>query len=318
MSPLARMTTPEAPSITSCIPESLRSTRTSRRPPRCGTGISAGRSTRTSQAPSAHAARSVPSAAVGGGVVVTGAAVQALGPHPAIEFDAGEKRAHDYVRHGTTNLFAALNVTTGEVFGECKPTRNGANFLAFLKKAVKPHSDAEIHVVLDNLSTHTTPDVMAWLERNPHVYFHFTPARVNRSSARPMSSLDRPADHCSAPARVRPAGRPHPPARRWSRGRGTRRSDRRRDRLPGFGELVPVHDTVFDDQHDPTGRGDVGDRVAVHQDQVGELADRQRAEIGARGPGSPRRRWWRRPGPASGSARARPSARALGRGRRGG
>ena len=220
LSPLARMTTPEAPSITSCIPESLRSTRTSRRPPRCGTVISAGRSTRTSQAPSAHAARSVPSAAVGGGVVVTGAGVQALGPHPAIEFDAGKKRTHDYVRHGTTNLFAALNVTTGEVFGECKPTRNGANFLAFLKKAVKPHSDAEIHVVLDNLSTHTTPDVMAWLERNPHVYFHFTPARVNRSSARPMSSLDRPADHGSAPARVRPAGRPHPPARRWSRGRG--------------------------------------------------------------------------------------------------
>ena len=46
-----------------------------------------------------------------------------------IAFDATEKRTHDYVRHGTTNLFAALNVATGEVFGECKPTRNGANFL---------------------------------------------------------------------------------------------------------------------------------------------------------------------------------------------
>jgi len=92
-----------------------------------------------------------------------------------IEFDATEKRTHDYVRHGTTNLFAALNVTTGEVFGECKPTRNGANFLAFLKKAVKPHGDTEIHVVLDNLSTHTTPDVMAWLECNRNVHFHFTP-----------------------------------------------------------------------------------------------------------------------------------------------
>jgi transposase len=92
-----------------------------------------------------------------------------------IEFDASEKRTHDYVRHGTTNLFAALNVATGEVFGECKPTRNGANFLAFLKKAVKPHDGTEIHIVLDNLSTHTTPDVMAWLERHPHVHFHFTP-----------------------------------------------------------------------------------------------------------------------------------------------
>jgi transposase len=92
-----------------------------------------------------------------------------------IEFDASEKRTHDYVRHGTTNLFAALNVTTGEVFGECKPSRNGADFLTFLRKAVKPHAGTEIHVVLDNLSTHTTPDVVAWLEENPHVHFHFTP-----------------------------------------------------------------------------------------------------------------------------------------------
>lgn len=92
-----------------------------------------------------------------------------------VAFAASEKRTHDYVRHGTTNLFAALNVTTGEVLGECKPSRNGKNFLAFLRKAVKPHAGKEIHVVLDNLSTHTTPEVKAWLARNPHVHFHFTP-----------------------------------------------------------------------------------------------------------------------------------------------
>jgi transposase len=92
-----------------------------------------------------------------------------------IEFDASEKRTHDYVRHGTTNLFAALNVATGQVFGECTPSRDGVNFLAFLAKAVKPHGGREVHVVLDNLSTHTTPEVMAWLARNPHVHFHFTP-----------------------------------------------------------------------------------------------------------------------------------------------
>jgi transposase len=96
-------------------------------------------------------------------------------PMLPIEFDVTEKRTHDYVRHGTTNLFAALNVATGEVFGECKPTRTGANFLDFLRKAVKPHTGADVHVVLDNLSTHTTPEVAAWLERNPHVHFHFTP-----------------------------------------------------------------------------------------------------------------------------------------------
>src|SRR5947209_1080848 len=50
-------------------------------------------------------------------------------------FDATEKRTHDYVRHGTTNLFAALNVGTGEVFGECKPTRDGDDFLAFLEES---------------------------------------------------------------------------------------------------------------------------------------------------------------------------------------
>jgi transposase len=66
------------------------------------------------------------------------------------------------------------------VLGECKPNRNGTSFLAFLKKAVKPHTGKEIHVVLDNLSTHTTPDVKAWLAKNPHVHFHFTPVGSSR------------------------------------------------------------------------------------------------------------------------------------------
>ncbi len=90
-------------------------------------------------------------------------------------FAATEKRTHDYVRHGTTNLFAALNVTTGQVLGECRPSRDGVNFLAFLKKAVAPHRGKQVHVVLDNLSTHTTPDVLTWLEAHPRVHFHFTP-----------------------------------------------------------------------------------------------------------------------------------------------
>jgi transposase len=117
----------------------------------------------------------------GGAVVLSideKTSIQALDrtqPILPIEFDAAEKRTHDYVRHGTTNLFAALNVGTGEVFGECKPTHDGKDFLAFLRKAVEPHQGKDIHVVLDNLSTHTTPDVVAWLQRNPHVHFHFTP-----------------------------------------------------------------------------------------------------------------------------------------------
>jgi transposase len=92
-----------------------------------------------------------------------------------IDFGLTEKRTHDYRRHGTTNLFAALNTATGEVVADCYPRRTGAEFLAFLKKAVKPHAGKEIHVVLDNLSTHDTAEVRAWLARNPNITFHFTP-----------------------------------------------------------------------------------------------------------------------------------------------
>ncbi len=61
------------------------------------------------------------------------------------------------------------------MLGECKPTRNGVDFLALVKAAVKPHAGREVHVVLDNLSTHRTPDVHACLDENPTVHFHFTP-----------------------------------------------------------------------------------------------------------------------------------------------
>jgi transposase len=104
--------------------------------------------------------------------------IQALDrTQPTLPLDCGktEKKTHDYVRHGTTNLFAALNVATGEVFGECRPTRNGQDFLNFLKKAVRRHAGKQIRVVLDNLSTHSTPEILAWLEKNPNVTFHFTP-----------------------------------------------------------------------------------------------------------------------------------------------
>jgi transposase len=92
-----------------------------------------------------------------------------------LDFGVTEKRTHDYRRHGVTNLFAALDTATGEVIGQCAPRRGGAEFLAFLRKAVKPYAGKQIHVVLDNLSTHDTPKVRAWLAANPNVTFHFTP-----------------------------------------------------------------------------------------------------------------------------------------------
>jgi transposase len=104
--------------------------------------------------------------------------VQALDrtqPLLPIDFGLTEKRTHDYRRHGTTNLFAALEVGTGQVVADCYPRRTGAEFLAFLNTVVKPHAGKQIHVVLDNLSTHDTPQVKAWLARHPNVAFHFTP-----------------------------------------------------------------------------------------------------------------------------------------------
>jgi transposase len=92
-----------------------------------------------------------------------------------LDFGVTEQRTHDYRRHGITNLFAALDVSSGQVTADCYPERTGARFVAFLRKAVKPHAGKEIHVVLDNLSTHDTPEVKAWLAANPNVTFHFTP-----------------------------------------------------------------------------------------------------------------------------------------------
>lgn len=104
--------------------------------------------------------------------------VQALDrtqPLLPVDFGVTEKRTHDYRRHGTTNLFAALDVATGTVVADCYPQRTGAEFPAFLRKATKPHRRKQIHVVLDDLSTHDTAQVQAWLAANPHVTFHFTP-----------------------------------------------------------------------------------------------------------------------------------------------
>src|SRR5262249_38463099 len=84
-----------------------------------------------------------------------------------LDFGVTEKRTHDYRRHGTTNLFAALNTSTGQVTADCYPQRAGTDFLRFLRKAIRPHAGREVHVVLDNLSTHDTPEVRAWLAANP-------------------------------------------------------------------------------------------------------------------------------------------------------
>lgn len=105
--------------------------------------------------------------------------VQALDrTQPALPIDFGktEKRTHDYIRHGTTNLFASLNVQTGQVVTDCFPRRRTVEFLRFMNRVVAQYAaDREIHVIVDNLSTHTGEDVDEWLARHTNVTFHYTP-----------------------------------------------------------------------------------------------------------------------------------------------
>jgi transposase len=86
-----------------------------------------------------------------------------------------EKATHDYRRHGTTTLFAALEVATGKVTDACYPRHRSDEFLRFLKLVAKTHPRVKLHVVADNYATHKHPKVRAWLEKNPRITMHFTP-----------------------------------------------------------------------------------------------------------------------------------------------
>jgi transposase/transposase-like protein len=97
---------------------------------------------------------------------------------PILPMDIGqpERRTHNYVRNGTLDLFAALNVATGEVLARCKQKHRALDFVRFLQEiddSVDP--DLEVHVVLDNLSAHKAPAVHRWLLRHSRFHFHFTP-----------------------------------------------------------------------------------------------------------------------------------------------
>jgi transposase len=87
-----------------------------------------------------------------------------------------ERRTHDYVRHGTTTLFAALDVATGKVAGRCFARHRAREFRLFLDdldRQVPAHLD--VHLVIDNASSHKTPAIRRWLARRPRFHMHFTP-----------------------------------------------------------------------------------------------------------------------------------------------
>jgi transposase len=93
-----------------------------------------------------------------------------------LSFGVAERRSHDYVRYGTTTLFAALNLATGAVIGELHRRHRSSEFLKFLRtieQSVPPQLD--IHLVMDNYGTHKSPTVKAWFARHPRYHLHFTP-----------------------------------------------------------------------------------------------------------------------------------------------
>ena len=86
------------------------------------------------------------------------------------------RQTHDYKRHGTTTLFAALSMLDGKVIGDCMPHHRHQEFIRFLKKIdAETPAELDLHLIVDNYGTHKHPRVKAWLARHPRFHLHFTP-----------------------------------------------------------------------------------------------------------------------------------------------
>src|SRR6201996_8909925 len=91
-----------------------------------------------------------------------------------------ERRTPSYVRHGTTSLFAALDVASGFVIGKCYKRHRAAEFLDFLKQVdAQTPPDLDVHIVMDNYATHKIAAIRTWLARRPHYHVHFTPTSAS-------------------------------------------------------------------------------------------------------------------------------------------
>ena len=87
-----------------------------------------------------------------------------------------ETRTHDYVRHGTTTLFAALDTPNGKVIHTCMPRHRHQEWIRFLKQIDQETlAGKQLHLIVDNYATHKHPKVKAWLKRHPRFHMHFTP-----------------------------------------------------------------------------------------------------------------------------------------------
>ena len=103
-------------------------------------------------------------------------ALERAQPVLPMDFGQPERRTHNYLRHGTLDLFAALNVASGKIIAQHKTQHRAVDFVAFLRVLdAQVEADLEVHVILDNLSAHKAPVVKRWLARHPRFHFHFTP-----------------------------------------------------------------------------------------------------------------------------------------------
>src|SRR5712672_351786 len=89
------------------------------------------------------------------------------------------RMTHDYVRHGTTSLFAALEVASGKVHGRCYRRHRHAEFIVFLESLAKRYPKLELHLICDNYGTHKHPAVKQWLAAHPRFHLHFTPTSAS-------------------------------------------------------------------------------------------------------------------------------------------
>lgn len=108
--------------------------------------------------------------------------VQALErTQPMLPLKPGQaaRRTHDYKRNGVVDLYAALEVATGRVVHSIRDSHTSKDFLSFMKHVARSFPAVDLHVILDNSSTHTTEEVMKWLRQNPRIKFHFTPTSAS-------------------------------------------------------------------------------------------------------------------------------------------
>ena len=140
--------------------------------------------------------------------------IQALNrTRPVLPMGLGcvEGVTHDYVRHGTTTLFAALDVATGKVLARCSERHRHGEFLSFLRHidaSVPKHLD--VHLVVDNCATHKHAKVRAWLASRPRYHLHFTPTCSLAQPGRALVRHRHPAGHSPRFVHQRPAAhRPH-------------------------------------------------------------------------------------------------------------